>query len=230
MRRTYTIHEGCIDAAGLQLADSVIRTEYSDSSLSAFINSDYTQVKSHIETIIKPRYGYVRVPAEQVQILDGKVVCGTQLFLTEKIISSALANTEELILFLVTIGSEAEALAHNYMAEADYLRGYLTDILASAYTEAAAQWLEEHLVSEEKNRGNTCTLRFSPGYCGWNVAEQEKLFSFFPKGFCGVRLAESALMIPLKSISGILGTGPAVIRKDYACNVCESVHCLRYKQ
>ncbi|MCK7538940.1 MAG: hypothetical protein MZV63_52410 [Marinilabiliales bacterium] len=46
------------------------------------------------------------------------------------------------------------------------------------------------------------TNRFSPGYCGWDVAEQHKLFSFFKDNFCGITLTESALMNPVKSVSG----------------------------
>jgi hypothetical protein len=39
------------------------------------------------------------------------------------------------------------------------------------------------------------------------VAEQHKLFSLLPPGICGITLSDSALMHPIKSVSGITGIG-----------------------
>ncbi|RPI00292.1 MAG: hypothetical protein EHM64_17280, partial [Ignavibacteriae bacterium] len=53
----------------------------------------------------------------------------------------------------------------------------------------------------------------------------KKLFSFLPKRFCGVALTESALMIPIKSISGIIGVGEHVNYKPYFCDECGRKDC-----
>ena len=55
--------------------------------------------------------------------------------------------------------------------------------------------LERYVAPE----GLRITNSYSPGYCGWNVSEQHALFSLLPEGFCGVRLCESGLMLPIKS-------------------------------
>jgi len=48
--------------------------------------------------------------------------------------------------------------------------------------------------------------RFSPGYRGWHVHEQRKLFLLLkPEDKIGVTLTEGDLMIPEKSTSGIMG-------------------------
>jgi hypothetical protein len=70
------------------------------------------------------------------------------------------------------------------------------------------------------------TNRYSPGYCDWNVGEQHKLFSFFPDNYCGIRLTPSALMDPVKSVSGIIGIGENVKRNDYTCRVCDMKDCI----
>jgi hypothetical protein len=57
------------------------------------------------------------------------------------------------------------------------------------------------------------------------VEEQKKLFSFLPKEFCGVSLTDSALMIPIKSISGIIGVGKNVEYKQYFCDTCGRKDC-----
>ena len=42
-----------------------------------------------------------------------------------------------------------------------------------------------------------------------------------------VRLNESALMWPVKSVSGIIGLGENVSYHDYACRLCQLTHCFR---
>jgi hypothetical protein len=57
------------------------------------------------------------------------------------------------------------------------------------------------------------------------VADQHKLFSFFPENCCGVSLTESALMHPIKSVSGIIGLGKEVRYREYTCNLCGLAEC-----
>ena len=50
-------------------------------------------------------------------------------------------------------------------------------------------------------------LRFSPGYCGWHITAQRKLFDLLDPDETVISLNESCLMSPLKSISGVLVIG-----------------------
>jgi len=67
--------------------------------------------------------------------------------------------------------------------------------------------------------------RFSPGYCTWDVSEQHKLFQLLPKEFCGVSLSDSALMQPIKSISGFIGIGKNITYNHYKCKFCTQKNC-----
>ena len=73
------------------------------------------------------------------------------------------------------------------------------------------------------------TNRYSPGYCGWQVAEQHKLFQLIPDNYCGIRLTESALMDPVKSVSGIIGIGENVKINPYTCRMCDMPDCVYRK-
>ena len=68
--------------------------------------------------------------------------------------------------------------------------------------------------------------RYSPGYCEWSVAEQQKLFSLLPENFCGISLSDSSLMTPIKSVSGIIGIGKDLKQKGYQCNWCNDQNCI----
>ena len=70
----------------------------------------------------------------------------------------------------------------------------------------------------------------SPGYCGWHVSEQQLLFPLFEGQTCGVRLTDSSLMVPIKSVSGIIGLGKEVRRLDYTCGLCDFKQCYKRRK
>ena len=107
----------------------------------------------------------------------------------------------------------------------------MVDAVASELVEAAMNHIQDRLAETVGADGRHITNRFSPGYCCWPVSEQHKLFSLLPRGFCGITLTESALMLPIKSVSGIIGIGHNVSKMDYPCKLCDMRDCIyRRKQ
>ena len=78
---------------------------------------------------------------------------------------------------------------------------YIADSLGSIIAEKTADCMEvafEYIL--EKNWKHT--NRYSPGYCGWRFGTT-KLFPLFPIAApCGIRLTDSSLMVPIKSVRG----------------------------
>ncbi len=70
-------------------------------------------------------------------------------------------------------------------------------------------------------------MPYSPGYCGMPLTEQTKLFGLFDPENVGVRLSSDCLMRPLKSVSGLIGLGPAEDVKEFGspCDRCELRGC-----
>jgi hypothetical protein len=65
-------------------------------------------------------------------------------------------------------------------------------------------------------------LRFSPGYCGWNISAQRKLFDTLGPHKIGIALNKSYLMQPIKSISGVVISGEKKIFDfDDAFSFCQ---------
>ncbi|MDZ7315019.1 MAG: 5-methyltetrahydrofolate--homocysteine methyltransferase [candidate division KSB1 bacterium] len=143
-----------------------------------------------------------------------------------RIIGAQLRRSTSVAVFICTIGPEMERLAAEKMRCGDYLAGYAVDLVASEAVETAMDKIQAYLEAEQKSLGLNITNRYSPGYCGWKVDEQHKLFSLLPKGFCGISLNDSALMTPIKSVSGIIGIGKEVKRLDYACRFCDMKDCI----
>ncbi len=112
------------------------------------------------------------------------------------------------------------------MKDGDLLKGYIIDVVGSEIVESAANLMQDSLQEKMSAVGKGITNRFSPGYCGWDVAEQHKLFSLMPDNFCGISLTPSALMDPIKSVSGFIGIGKNVKRLPYTCSLCNMKDCI----
>ena len=147
-------------------------------------------------------------------------------FNIKKIITTQLRKIETLALFACTAGQGIGDYSKELMHEGDFVKGYIVDVVGSEIVESAIDKIQNDLERKIEAKGLHITDRYSPGYCGWSVGEQHKLFSFFPENFCGITLTPSSLMTPIKSVSGVIGIGPDVRRKGYVCNLCDMVNCL----
>jgi len=133
-----------------------------------------------------------------------------------------LKHSERIAVFVCTAGEGISQWSKQKMANNEPLKGFIADILGSVVVEAAIDAIQQKL----RDQMPAITNRYSPGYCGWPTAEQHKLFSLFPEGICGIRLTESALMQPVKSVSGFIGIGSAVRFDPYPCRMCEATQCV----
>jgi hypothetical protein len=147
-------------------------------------------------------------------------------FQIKKIVFTQLKKSDSVAVFLCTAGAELGIRSRKAMQERDFLRGYIYDVIGSEIVEAAADLMQADLERIMKNSGNKITNRYSPGYCGWDVAEQHKLFQLVPKNYCGIQLTPSALMDPVKSISGLIGIGKNVKNNPYTCRMCDMKDCI----
>jgi len=147
-------------------------------------------------------------------------------FNIHKIVFGQLKKADSLAVFLSTAGEEISIRTRKAMAEGDPLTGYIYDIFGTIVVDAAADRMQSKLEETILSAGKKITNRYSPGYCGWNVSEQHKLFRLVPDNFCGIRLTDSALMDPVKSISGIIGIGESVRYNPYRCSLCEMKDCV----
>ncbi len=143
-----------------------------------------------------------------------------------KIIYGQIKKSGSVALFVCTAGGEIGIRSRNAMKEGDLLEGYIYDVIGSEAVEAVADLMQDNMEAEMELSGKKITNRFSPGYCGWDVAEQHKLFSLMTDNYCGIRLNPSALMDPVKSVSGIIGIGDNVKRQPYTCKLCDMKDCI----
>lgn len=143
-----------------------------------------------------------------------------------QVVAGQLTGAEAIAVFVCTAGRGVEEFSRRQMSSGDPVTGFIADALGSLVVENAMDRVQALLAAAMEVRGLRITERYSPGYCGWRVEEQKQLFRLLPPDFCGVRLTDSALMQPLKSVSGIIGLGRSVTRRPYTCRLCDLEDCL----
>lgn len=186
-----------------------------------FIDNAVSTLSNHI----KVKSGY-RVVDIKTSPDDKCGVYANGIFLTlDKIVAAQLRKASAAAIFLCTIGPEMENWSRKLLSEGESVYGYIANTVASQAVEDAADLLHDHIGQKMHTQGLNITNRYSPGYCNWPVTEQHLLFSLLPDNFCGVRLTESALMMPIKSISGIIGIGKKVKYTEYLCDRCNIKDC-----
>ena len=135
------------------------------------------------------------------------------------ILSKNLDGANKVFPYIITVGPDLERAAS---AQGDLLKQYYLEEMANIALESAAGWLGGRL---ESLYGVTGLANMSPGSLeDWPITEQTKLFSIFgdTARSIGVRLTDSMLMLPRKSISGILFPSEEGF---VACQLCERERC-----
>lgn len=163
----------------------------------------------------------IKKPTDRI---DGFIIADT-FFKMDKIVTGQIKKSEKVALFVCSIGPGMEKWSKQFLINGDPVMGYLVDCIASITVENVTDFLHDFIEGEMIKNGLKTTNRYSPGYCNWSVSEQHLLFSLLPPNFCGITLTESALMIPIKSVSGIIGIGSRVKRKEYTCDRCGVKDC-----
>ena len=162
---------------------------------------------------------------------DHTVVFGTVTLETGRIIARQLRGSSKFALFVATAGSGWTLWMEQLKQRNDLFETYVADCIGSQIAESTIDYMEKILQKELDFNSLKRTNRFSPGYCGWHVSQQKLLFSLFPEDNpCGIKLTESSLMLPVKSVSGIIGVGADVRYMPYTCNICTMNSCLRRRR
>ena len=142
-------------------------------------------------------------------------------------------RADKLALFVVTIGPRVSRETDERFRAHDFALGCMLDSAASAAADRLAEVVERRFGAELHASGqaapDTGVMRYSPGYCGWHVSGQQKLFEYLHPKQIGVTLGDSFLMQPLKSVSGVIIAGPKHIHDvgdAYPfCDQCETHDC-----
>lgn len=183
---------------------------------------DYVE---HAYHLIEPSYSCV---IRDIKWVWGSSVCveGSIIFESE-VIAQLLAQCHKVAVVLVTIGKYLEETACRLAEDGLILQAAVLDAIGSVAAESVANFVQGWVGEIASNQGLVISPRFSPGYCDWDIGQQEIVFRAVDGDSVGIRLTERCLMIPRKSISGIIGIGPSDgnVENYNPCKTCNKYDC-----
>lgn len=143
-------------------------------------------------------------------------------------------QADHLDLFALTMGAGISQIVTDLFNKNDFALGSMVDTVASLAADNSVKLLENYITEKyaaiKLKNDSFLTLSYSPGYCGWNIGAQKKLFSFLQPQQIRISLNESCLMTPLKSVTGVLVYGNKNIHQfDNSfsfCSNCKAQNCI----
>ncbi|MCP4666123.1 MAG: vitamin B12 dependent methionine synthase [Deltaproteobacteria bacterium] len=159
------------------------------------------------------KVSYILKKGEDAVDIDG-------ILLRSRVLRNNLDKVERVFPYVATIGASLEEKAKE---TEDLMEQYYLDIIGNIALTRARGFLADHLRSRFAIEG----LSFmSPGSLDdWPLEEQRPLFLILgdPTSSIGVRLNESLLMIPKKSLSGIYFPTEITF---HSCQLCSRDNCI----
>jgi hypothetical protein len=134
---------------------------------------------------------------------------------------------DKIALGLCTIGKQLEDEVSQLTKQGDLARAIILDAMGSVAAESAADSLNLHICEMCKKKGWGSSQRFSPGYGNWPLEGQRLIFSLLPAEKIKVKLNQSCMMIPRKSVSFAIKIGEQFkgLEKKRICETCNLKSC-----
>ncbi len=169
--------------------------------------------------------GYILLEKVQLNPSTGVLSVSGLTFQIGSKLAPRFRNLEILAVIVCSAGRKIDELSRNFLAGGNLLEGYIVDALGSVAVEKLAELIREIIFRKMNPQGLMLTSLYHPGYCGWDLKEQKKLFALLPENFCSVSLTDDCLMVPVKSTSALMGIGKKVFDAGHECEICDRLDC-----
>jgi hypothetical protein len=145
------------------------------------------------------------------------------------LIADHLGPANQVLLMISTVGDSIEKYAAEVMND-NVVLGLALDGVGSAGVEALSNAACRYFEDQNQKNGINASIPLSPGMLGWPVdMGQKQIFDILNGQEIGVRLNESFIMIPRKSLSMVLGFGEDMHMIGKTCDYCSMKDTCRYQ-
>ena len=142
-------------------------------------------------------------------------------------LSKNLKDCISVVVFAATLGLGADHLIQKY-TRIQMSRAVVLQAAAAAMIEDYCNEVCTRLRQEYETRGLYLRPRFSPGYGDFPLSCQPALLDGLEAGKrIGIKLTDSFLMMPSKSVTAVMGVGQRPFRCEVrGCGACQRTDCL----
>jgi len=142
-----------------------------------------------------------------------------------------IGSADSLIVAVLTLGQGPDRAVEAAQKQGAYLRAMLLHDLAASAVETLRQQFCHEIEVEAGLKGRHTSSPLSPGDAGWPIDEQAVIFSLLDAAQVGVILTESLVMVPVKSLSLVIGEASQALGEEIdACEYCTIQERCRYRR
>lgn len=178
-----------------------------------------TQAVAECRGLVEPYLAQRRLAVEAVE--PDRVRLEGGLVLTGALLARRLAGAQAICAVICSAGSGVSSRATQEMARSKSAYGYALDCAATIVLENMVRRFFSDLETSAAQEGLKLSRRFSPGMRSWPVTQgQPEIFAILSSLNQGVVLTEGMQMLPVKSLSFVVGLGENLKRSGSECNDC----------
>ena len=121
-----------------------------------------------------------------------------------------------------------EGRISEYFTKNEYVRAFVLDTIGTVAVRYLSKYIRAIICQEAKEKNLQTTKKFTPGTTEWDIDQQQNIFNMIPTHKIGVKLNESFMMTPKKSLSWAIGLGKEAIKSSMdgnSCQICQAVNC-----
>jgi hypothetical protein len=186
------------------------------------LTHDYAE---NVNQLINPAFSYAIKDVDFV--INSSVFIEGGVIFQSQVISGLLKKCEKVAVFALTIDSYLEETVAQLAEDGLIVQARVLDAIGSNAVEQVADHVQDIIKQRMGARGLYISQRFSPGYCDWEVGQQQMLFHAMNGSNSSIQLTDENLMLPRKSISGVIGIGTckSEIENYNPCVSCQQHNC-----
>ncbi len=174
------------------------------------------EVVSELDSLLEPAALSVTLPV--IKCDHGRVNFEGGSF-EGPLVTRTLAGAARLSLTLCTIGPRLEEKVSELM-NTEPVKALALDGAGTA----AISWLSSAVIdllnAEAEQNGLKTGMKGEPGQEGWPIEQQRVIFGLLPAEQIQVRLTDSCLMLPRKSLTFVIGQGKEMSKDKISCDLC----------
>lgn len=216
----------------IELAE-VLRSQGADPKrvvLRESLRAMYEEAIAEASGLVEPAIAYEVCPIREIR--HSQTVLGNGQVFRSHLIASVLGHATEAALIVCTIGDRLEKRVSAYFAQQQPTRAVVLDAVGIEAINQVSEAASLHIEAEAAKKGLRASIPLNPGISAMcSLDEQRVVFRAVAAQEIGVRLTSSSVMVPVKSISMIVGLGEDVRTRDMGnqCDYCSLKDTCRHR-
>jgi hypothetical protein len=176
------------------------------------------RIGEQIETALKlihPVYSYKFIEIDSIATPSFTLEGGLKF--SSKTVSYALDGCQKVAVYVATLGPDIEKQITLLFSEKQTLDGTILDNIGSIAINQTLSLLRNDVKIAAEEMGFQTTRHYGPGHCDWELEQQQILFNALDSSEIGMQLNKACMILPRKSVSGVIGIGKIDQNKKTPC-------------